>query len=102
MSASSDRRRLLHHGLRARVTLYGIPLTANHRWLRLQRAHEHRVGQGDWHQVAFSDESRFNLWEQDGYIRVRRYAGGRYHPECIIELRSDLTPGVIVWGAISI
>ncbi|GFW10143.1 transposable element Tc1 transposase [Trichonephila clavipes] len=50
LSASSIRRRLLHRGLRARV-----PLTANHRWLRLQRAHEHRA----W-QVVFSYESRFN------------------------------------------
>ncbi|GFV35166.1 transposable element Tcb2 transposase [Trichonephila clavipes] len=31
MSALSIRRRLLHRGLRARVPLYRIPLTANHR-----------------------------------------------------------------------
>ncbi|GFV68331.1 transposable element Tcb2 transposase [Trichonephila clavipes] len=40
MSASSIRGRLLHLGLRARVLLYRILLTANHRWLRLQWAHE--------------------------------------------------------------
>ncbi|GFW29687.1 transposable element Tcb2 transposase [Trichonephila clavipes] len=28
-----------------------IPLTANHRWLRLQWAHEHRARQADWHQL---------------------------------------------------
>ncbi|GFS81963.1 transposable element Tc1 transposase [Trichonephila clavipes] len=44
MSVSSIRRCLLHHGLRAMVPLYRTPLMANHRWLRLQWAHEHR----DW------------------------------------------------------
>ncbi|GFU79033.1 transposable element Tcb2 transposase [Trichonephila clavipes] len=43
MSASSIRRRLLHRGLRARVPLYRIPFTANHRRLRLQWAHKHRA-----------------------------------------------------------
>ncbi|GFT01768.1 transposable element Tcb2 transposase [Trichonephila clavipes] len=74
-SASSIRRRLLLRGLRARVPLYRISLTANHRRLRLQWAHEHRACQADWHQVVFSDESRLNLWDHDGRIRVRRYAG---------------------------
>ncbi|GFU56597.1 transposable element Tcb1 transposase [Trichonephila clavipes] len=36
ISASSIRQRLLHRGLRARVLLYRISLTANYRWLRLQ------------------------------------------------------------------
>ncbi|GFY01134.1 transposable element Tcb2 transposase [Trichonephila clavipes] len=101
MSASSIRRRLLHRGLRARVPLYKIPLTANHRRLRLQWAHEHRTWQADWHQVVFSDESRFILWDHDGRIRGRRYAGERCLPECVIERHNCLTPGVMVWGAIS-
>ncbi|GFW96598.1 HTH_Tnp_Tc3_2 domain-containing protein [Trichonephila clavipes] len=81
MSASSIRRCLLHRELRARVPLYRILLMANHRRLRLQLAHEHRVWQADWHQVFFSDESRFSLWDHDGRIRVRRYAGER----CLLE-----------------
>ncbi|GFV05859.1 transposable element Tcb2 transposase [Trichonephila clavipes] len=59
MSVSSIRRRLLHRGLRARVTLYRIPLTDNRRRLRLVLAHEYRAWEADWHQVVFSDESRF-------------------------------------------
>ena len=47
MSALSIRRRLLFHGLHARVPLYKIALTASHRWLRLQWANEHRVWQAD-------------------------------------------------------
>ncbi|GFX17437.1 transposable element Tcb1 transposase [Trichonephila clavipes] len=80
MSASSIRRRLLHRGLSARVHLCRIPLTANH-----QRLHE----------------SRFNLWDHDGHIRVRRYSGERCLQECIIKRRSGLTPKVMVWDAIS-
>ncbi|GFU38295.1 transposable element Tc1 transposase [Trichonephila clavipes] len=84
MSASSIRRRLLHRGLRARLPLYKIPLTANLRRLRQQWAHEHRAWQADWHYVVFSDDSRFNLWDHDGRICVRRYAGERCLLECII------------------
>ena len=38
MKASSIRGRLLHHGLRIRMPLYKISLSANHRCLRLQGA----------------------------------------------------------------
>ncbi|GFV84640.1 transposable element Tc1 transposase [Trichonephila clavipes] len=55
---------------------------------------------GDWHQVFFSDESRFTLWNHGGRIR-RRCAGERCLPECVIERHSGLIPGVMVWGAIS-
>ncbi|GFU59219.1 transposable element Tcb1 transposase [Trichonephila clavipes] len=103
MSASSIRRRLLHRRLRAKVLLYGIPLTANHQRLRLQWTHDHRAWQADWHQVVFSDESRFNLWDHDGHIRIRRYACEHCLPErrvTSIERHSGLTPGVMVWGVI--
>ncbi|GFV83956.1 transposable element Tc1 transposase [Trichonephila clavipes] len=81
MSASSIRRCLLYRGLRARMPLYRIPLTANHRRLRLQWAQ----WQAEWHHVVFSDETRFNLRDYDDRIRSRRYAGKRCLPECVIE-----------------
>ncbi|GFT15006.1 transposable element Tcb2 transposase [Trichonephila clavipes] len=62
---------------------------------------EPKAFQADWHQVVFSDESRFKLCDHDGRIRVRRYAGERCLPECVIERHSGLTPEVIVSGAIS-
>ncbi|GFV70678.1 transposable element Tc1 transposase [Trichonephila clavipes] len=46
-------------------------------------------------------DSRFNLWDHDGRIRVRRYADERCLPECVIERHSGLTPGFMVLGAIS-
>ncbi|GFT38330.1 transposable element Tcb1 transposase [Trichonephila clavipes] len=42
LCASSIRRRLLQRGLRARIPLYRIPLTPNHRRLRLHWANVHR------------------------------------------------------------
>ncbi|GFY09521.1 transposable element Tcb1 transposase [Trichonephila clavipes] len=48
-----------------------------------------------------TDESRFNLWDYDGSIRVRCNAGERCLLECGTERHSGLTPGVMVWGAIS-
>ncbi|GFX86053.1 transposable element Tcb2 transposase [Trichonephila clavipes] len=41
------------------------------------------------------------LADHDVRLRVRRYAGEHCLPECVIERHSDLTPGVMVWGAIS-
>ncbi|GFT48294.1 transposable element Tc1 transposase [Trichonephila clavipes] len=43
-------------------------------------------------------DSRFNLWDHDGCIRVRRYASERCLPECVIERHSSLTPGVMAWS----
>ncbi|GFU25227.1 uncharacterized protein TNCV_2712441, partial [Trichonephila clavipes] len=39
-------------------------------------------------------ESRFNLWDHDGRIRVRRCAGERCLPECVLERHSGLTLAV--------
>ncbi|GFX45807.1 transposable element Tc1 transposase [Trichonephila clavipes] len=101
LCASSIQRRLLQRGLHARIPLYRIPLTQNHCHLRLHWVNVHRSWRADWLQVVFSDESCFNLWHHDGRIRVRRYAGERHIPECIIERHSRRTPGVMVWGAIA-
>ncbi|GFV83736.1 transposable element Tcb2 transposase [Trichonephila clavipes] len=63
------------------LLLQMTPLTANHQRLRLQWAHERRAWPADWHQIVFSDESRFNLQDHDGRIRVRRSAGERCLPD---------------------
>ncbi|GFU72052.1 transposable element Tc1 transposase [Trichonephila clavipes] len=64
-------------------------------------AHEHRDWQADWHQVVFSDESRFNLWAHDGRICVRRNGGECCIPWCVNERHSGLTPETMDWGVIS-
>ncbi|GFV48631.1 uncharacterized protein TNCV_5069161 [Trichonephila clavipes] len=55
----------------------------------------------DRHQVVFSDESHFNLWDRESHIRVRCYASKSCFPECVIEQHSCLIPGVMFWGVIS-
>ncbi|GFV53751.1 uncharacterized protein TNCV_4505341 [Trichonephila clavipes] len=52
--------------------------------------------------LSFQMNHASNLWDHDGRIRVRRYAGERCLSECVIERHSGLTPEVIVWGAIFI
>ncbi|GFV61150.1 transposable element Tcb1 transposase [Trichonephila clavipes] len=47
------------------------------------------------HRRLRENESRFNLWDHNGRIRVRRYAGERCLPEYVIERHSSLTPGVM-------
>ncbi|GFX05692.1 transposable element Tcb2 transposase [Trichonephila clavipes] len=47
--------------------------------------------QADWQQVVFSDESRFNLLDNDDHIHVRPYAGERCLTDCVIERHSGLT-----------
>ncbi|GFV89354.1 transposable element Tc1 transposase [Trichonephila clavipes] len=76
MSLSSTHRCLLHCELCARVPLYRIPVTASHQRLCVLWAHEYRAWQADCHQVVFSNESRFNLWDHDGCINLCLYAGG--------------------------
>ncbi|GFY13507.1 uncharacterized protein TNCV_4958771 [Trichonephila clavipes] len=45
-----------------------------------------------------SYESRFNLGDPDAHVPVRRYAGERCLPKCVIERHSGLTPKLTVWG----
>ncbi|GFV90942.1 uncharacterized protein TNCV_1248311 [Trichonephila clavipes] len=42
-----------------------------------------------------TDESRFNLWDHDGRICARRYAGEPCLLEFVIERHSDLTPEIM-------
>ena len=58
------------------------------------------TGGAEWRNVVFSDESRFNMYYNDGRIRVRRYAGERNLRACILQWHRGQTPSVIVWGAI--
>ena len=100
MSVLSIRQRLMHRGLSASVPLYRIPLRANQRWLPLQWADEHRAWQPDWHQVVFSDESHFKLWDHGSHVHDKCYTNQCLVSEYIIEQHSDRTSLVMVWGAI--
>ncbi|GFU52126.1 uncharacterized protein TNCV_4958581 [Trichonephila clavipes] len=94
--ALSISRRLLHRGLLASDT--GSPSRQTIDGYVSNGLMSTEPGQADWHQVVFLEESRFNLWDHDDLICVRRYADERCLPEYFIERYSGLTPRVMVWG----
>lgn len=95
-------RRLQEAGLRSRRPYRGPMLTPRHCRARLQWCRRHlRWRIGDWHQVLFTDESRFTVRHADGRTRVYRRVHERYTDPCV--LRHDRFGGgsVMVWGGIA-
>ena len=71
--------RLLSPGYRAYRPTTKPLLTANHRRLRLEWAQRWRnLTVAHWQHVIFGDESRFQLYQVDGRLRVRRLPGERF------------------------
>ncbi|GFT14905.1 transposable element Tc1 transposase [Trichonephila clavipes] len=54
-----------------------------------------------WRFVVFSGQSRFCLGVSDGRLWVRRRPEEHLQPKFLRPRHTELTPGVIVWGAIS-
>ena len=54
-----------------------------------------------WQNVVFSDESRFNLSNADGRIRVYRRRHERYANNCVLQHNRYGGGGVMVWAAIN-
>ena len=79
VSDQTIRNRLHAAGLRARRPVVRIPLKQRQRIHRLDWYRRHLRWNGlQWSRVAFSDESRFNLYFNDGRMRVYRRRGERY------------------------
>lgn len=94
-------RRLRAAGIRAYRPFRGMTLTPQHRINRLVWARRVRRWQRrDWSRVIFSDESRFNLFQADGRVRVYRRRGERLAPACIQEVVPYGGGSVMVWGGI--
>ena len=71
--------RLHAAGLRARHPVVRIPLKQHHRIHRLDWCRRHlRWNELQWSRVTFSDESRFNLYFNDGQMRIYRRRDERY------------------------
>jgi hypothetical protein len=53
--------------------------------------------------IVYSDESRFNLFNSDGRVLVRRRPGEAFNEDCI-QYRTSVTNqiGIMVWGCISV
>ena len=50
---------------------------------------------------SFSDESRFNLFHNDGQVHIYRHDAERYVDWCVVEGDRLGGGGVMVWGAIN-
>ncbi|GFX14612.1 transposable element Tcb2 transposase [Trichonephila clavipes] len=81
VSSRTIRRRLTVGNMISRCSLRVLPLTLIHRRLRLEwyRARGNWTV-GEWDQVDFSDESRFDLSSKDNRVRVGRPRGECLNP----------------------
>ncbi|GFW46262.1 transposable element Tcb1 transposase [Trichonephila clavipes] len=71
-------RHLAEANLKSKRSFRALPLTPEHRQLRLQWCQARSMWNiTDWQKVVFSDESRFVLGTGDNRVRVWRHPGGR-------------------------
>ncbi|GFT65117.1 transposable element Tcb2 transposase [Trichonephila clavipes] len=73
-------RHLAEANLKSKRPFRALPLTSEHRQLRLQWCKARSTWNvSDWQKVVFSDESRFVLRTDDGRVRVWRPPGERHN-----------------------
>ncbi|GFX04458.1 transposable element Tcb2 transposase [Trichonephila clavipes] len=96
-------RHLAEGNLKSKRPFRALPLTPEHRQLRLQWCQARSMWNvTDWQKVVFSDESRFVLGTDDNSVRVWRCPCERYNsPPHTVLHHTAPTTGVVVWGAIA-
>ncbi|GFV00442.1 HTH_Tnp_Tc3_2 domain-containing protein [Trichonephila clavipes] len=73
-------RHLAEANLKSKCPFHALPLTPEHRQLRLQWCQARSMWNvTDWQKVVFSDESRFVLGTDDNRVRVWRRPGEQYN-----------------------
>ena len=103
VNAQTIRNRLRQNNIpiRARRPYTGPILTACHRATRLLWAQRHlHWTRRQWHNVIFSDESRFSVSNAEGRVRVYRRRNERYAQCCVRERDRFGGGSVMVWGGI--
>ena len=101
VSDQTVRNRLHEHGMRARRPAARPILIRRHRRDRLEFADEHLQWNRDqWNGVLFSDETKFNISNNDRRVRVWRRAGERYADCNIVEHDHYGGGSVMVWAGI--
>ncbi|GFV34835.1 transposable element Tc1 transposase [Trichonephila clavipes] len=94
-------RHLAEANLQFKCPFRALPLTPEHRQLRLQWCQARSMWNvTDWQKVVFSDESRLVLGTDDNRVRVWRRPGERYNSSHTVLRHTARTAGVMVWGAI--
>ncbi|GFT51463.1 transposable element Tc1 transposase [Trichonephila clavipes] len=77
-------RHLAEAKLKSKCPFRALPLTPEHRQLRLQWGQARSMWNvTDWQKVVFSDESRFVLGTDDNRVRVWRHPGEWYNPSTL-------------------
>ncbi|GFS71644.1 transposable element Tcb2 transposase [Trichonephila clavipes] len=97
-------RHLAEANFKSKRPFRALPLTPEHRQLRLQWCQARSMWNvTDWQKVVFSDESRFVLGTDDNRVRCGGpLAPGTIPPPTHTVLRHTArTAGVMVWGAIA-
>ncbi|GFT66676.1 transposable element Tcb2 transposase [Trichonephila clavipes] len=95
-------RQLAEANLKSKHHFRALPLTPEHRQLRLQWCQARSMWNvTDWQKVVFSDESRLVLGLDDNRVRVWRRPGERYDSPHTVLHHTVRTAGVMVWGAIA-
>ncbi|GFX13166.1 HTH_Tnp_Tc3_2 domain-containing protein [Trichonephila clavipes] len=85
-------RTLPEANLKSKRHFRALPLTPEHRQLRLQWCQGRPMWNiTDWQKVVFSDESRFVLGTDDNRVRVWRHPGERYNSHHTVLLHTART-----------
>ncbi|GFV44704.1 HTH_Tnp_Tc3_2 domain-containing protein [Trichonephila clavipes] len=93
-------RHLAEANLKSMRPFRALPLTPDHRQLRLQWCQARSMWNvTDWQKVVFSDESRFVLGTDCNRVRVWRRPGERYNSPHTVLRPTACTAGVMVWGS---
>lgn len=101
VSVRTVERRINELGFMSRRPAKKPLLTQKMKASRLQWAKNHQEWtSNDWSRVIFSDESKFNLFGQEGKQNVRRRKNEKFDPQCILATVKH-SPYVMVWGCIT-
>ncbi|GFX28138.1 transposable element Tcb1 transposase [Trichonephila clavipes] len=92
-------RHLSKANLKSKRPFRALPLTPEHRQLRLQWCQARSMWNvTDWRKVVFSEEFRFVLGTDDNRVRVWRCPGERYNSPHNVLRHTVRTAGVMIWG----
>lgn len=93
------RNRLIENGYRGRVPRRKPNLVSRHVKQRLSWAESHADWTiNDWKKVLFSDESKIELFNNDGPQKCWRKQGEAFNPKCILPTVKHGGGSIMVWG----